>query len=192
MNIEKRILFLCVLLICSLTVLKAQLKSDSLEDLKFGFYGINIVHLKDIDSYKVNLCIKNNTQKIIELNKVISTSNNIESKGVSYELQVYKDKSFIPYDLEKSFNVVDVNFTSLLKGNIFIEMNGFYSYSFNPFIVYTPSSSGVFRVRCFYGKLGSYKYSKWFYIYVYSKKKELGGLLSEIESISKLDLMEVH
>jgi hypothetical protein len=48
-----------------------------------------------------------------------------------------------------------------------------HKYEFHPFEVYTPSESGVFRVRLIYkSSESSDKYSDWFYIYGYKRKRE--------------------
>ena len=159
----------------------AQSHSDS--KLEFSLHGINIVKLKKLDSYNLYVFATNTGNKPIKLNRFLASSDNFVGNGLSYELEIYKNKKFIPYFEDGTFKINDVN----PGAPRIVSINNMHRYRFLPFEVYTPDCSGWYRVRIKYEWEKEINFSEWFYIYVYEKKKEIYDFRKVLELIYKTE-----
>jgi hypothetical protein len=140
--------------------------------------GVNKVLLKHTHSYKLNGQIYNYGSKALKLNSSIINSEYFHENGMCWELQTYNNDSFIPYDSIYTFNINDINYVDISENKRYLTINHSYKYEFYPFEVYTPNKTGIYRVRLIYKNCSfPYKYSDWFYIYVYKNKQEWKNLI---------------
>jgi len=161
-----------------------ELSAQANTEIEMKIYGVNKVQLKHIDSFKLIASIKNKGTRPIELNNTIINSEYFFQNGICWELQISNNDVYIPYDSIHTFNIKDVNYFGISFDHGSTVIDTLHKYEFRPFEVYTPNESGAFRVRLIHKSSESPdKYSNWFNIYAYKRKREWKNHKDELDKI---------
>jgi len=172
-NIQIKLLSCFFVFILTQSLNTATICAQTNAEFKMKIYGLNKVLLKHIDSFELYASIKNIGTRPIELNKSIINSEHFFQNGICWELQININDVFIPYDSIHTFNINDVNYYGIAYDNYPIRIDSLHKYVFNPFEVYTPNKSGIFRTRLINkNSEAPDNYSDWFYLHVYRRKRE--------------------
>ncbi|WP_282126222.1 hypothetical protein [Marinifilum flexuosum] len=185
----KRVFLFLSMVLISVNYLFAQVQSIERNDISFNIFGKNCVLINEIKDYQLHIFVKNNTGHSIKLNKSIYELS-VCPQGLFYELQVFEDDKFHSFRTNHPY-APDVDPFILPNTDVFFELVDSHIFQLNPFVVFHPNKANVFRLRSGYGdEEGNFRYSGWFYIYVFEKKNDLKQINHLIEVISKYILTE--